>query len=235
MTQSSDEIRNKILLELYKSEFSKEGERNIEKIKSKYGFENHEFRKITDRLSHDGYIKAFTMGGNYIITSYGILLAEELLLIPEEIVNPNLGARTTALDTFARAYEEKGSYADVHYEQICNEIDMDPKVYISNMKVLSDTGYIESTSQGCFKITFQGLDAIEDWRKQNSILDEYKHVEKLNPQARGKAFEKIFSRIIKSYGWESDDNVTTTHEELDIVFNKEREYYLVECKWEKNQ
>lgn len=231
---ASNEIKNKVLLELYKSELAEAGESNINKIRSKYNFDEIKYQKVIDKLSLEEYIKPWA-GGKYKITSKGILHAEKSSIIPRDMSSPNISARTYSLEKFGEAYEEGGRFTRVHYQPLCKELDMSPQIFVRNMKILSDNGYIESVGGGSFRITPEGLDSVQEWRRQKTIVDKFHKIEKLSPQSRGKEFEKVFSDLLRSYSWEADQGVLTTHEELDLVFNKGRDYYLVECKWEKNK
>ena len=223
-----------ITRELYTAEFSDNGERNMNAIQEKNEFDKDEFWKVSDRLEHEGYIQARAMGGYYGITSRGVIHTEETSVAPSDLVGPNQNARTQALARLAVAYEEGGAMADVHYEPMCGEVGMAPGVFIANMKVLEDLGYIEATTIGCFKITYVGLDAVREWNAQNQIAMEFERLESLMPQARGVAFQKLFALILESSEWHTDEGVRTSHEELDAVFSRGREFYLVECKWEKD-
>jgi hypothetical protein len=40
--------------------------------------------------------------------------------------------------------------------------------------------------------------------------------------------------LIEQHRWETDEGVRTSHEEMDVIVWREREYYLLECKWEKD-
>jgi hypothetical protein len=40
--------------------------------------------------------------------------------------------------------------------------------------------------------------------------------------------------MIAQQGWETDEGVRTSHEEMEVIVWREREYYLLECKWEKD-
>ena len=56
----------------------------------------------------------------------------------------------------------------------------------------------------------------------------------MSPQPRGRAFQKLFAKIIGRDGWSQEEGARTAHEEMDVIVHREREYYLVECKWEKD-
>lgn len=35
-------------------------------------------------------------------------------------------------------------------------------------------------------------------------------------------------------GWNQEANVMTSYEQIDVVIHRNREFYLIECKWEKD-
>jgi restriction endonuclease Mrr len=55
----------------------------------------------------------------------------------------------------------------------------------------------------------------------------------MRPQQRGREFQKLFARIVGLSGWSYEEGVRTSHEEIDLIVHKNRDYYLIECKWEK--
>jgi len=63
---------------------------------------------------------------------------------------------------------------------------------------------------------------------------EFDRIASLAPQPRGREFQKLFARVIDELdSWLQEEGVRTPYEEIDVVVNREREYYLVECKWEQ--
>ena len=56
----------------------------------------------------------------------------------------------------------------------------------------------------------------------------------LAPQMRGKELEKLLARVVTAQGWSQVTNVQTNNEEMDLIVRKDREYYLIECKWLKD-
>ncbi len=228
-----NEIRTTILRELYRYEFSDDGERNLNVVLENGGWDGTEFWNVADRLTHDGLIKAWTMGGNFLITEYGILHAEEEGIPPAELVSKNRRIRTVTLNHLATAHDERGSLADVHYSAICEATGFSEREVVDNLEVLSRLDYVESIAAGSYKITYEGLDAVEEWRSKVSLGEEFEALREMKPQARGRAFQKLFAKGIQQQGWTSEEGLRTDHEEMDVIFSKGREYFFVECKWLK--
>ncbi len=57
----------------------------------------------------------------------------------------------------------------------------------------------------------------------------------MSPQPRGRALQKLVAKVIEQHGWGQDESVRTSNEEMDVIVFREREYYLLECKWEKDR
>lgn len=228
-------IEQLVFSNLYSHYFSGTGQFNLDKIRDELGADNTAFWNLVDRMVHDGFIRPWTAGRNYKITTRGILYAEEHNLAPEQLAKENQRLRTQALDNLGQLYEEKGRLAVSHYSGLADEVGADEKVLTYNLLLLKDTGYVDQIANGTFRITHQGIDAVADWRKRRSLADEYEGLSNLKPQPRGRALQKLFANVVERQGWSQQEGVRTSHEEMDVILFREREYYLVECKWEKNR
>jgi HJR/Mrr/RecB family endonuclease len=79
------------------------------------------------------------------------------------------------------------------------------------------------------------LEAIGKQRKQSTLATDFDAIARLEPQPRGREFQKLFARMIAQHeGWSEEEGVRTSDEEIDVIVNRDREYYLVECKWERH-
>jgi hypothetical protein len=101
--------------------------------------------------------------------------------------------------------------------------------------VLLDLGYAESSGNAGSKLTYQGLSAVEDYRKNKGIADEFEVISEMSPQPRGRALQKLIAKVIEQHGWGQEESVRTSNEEMDVILFRDREYYLLECKWEKDR
>jgi hypothetical protein len=71
----------------------------------------------------------------------------------------------------------------------------------------------------------------ELWRE---ISDHFKQLHTCStPQKRGIEFQRLFSRLIGMDKWTVEESAKSSNEEIDILVHREREDYLVECKWEQ--
>ena len=65
--------------------------------------------------------------------------------------------------------------------------------------------------------------------------DELETISSFEPQKRGREFQSFFAKLVLREGWEKEEGVRTLSEEMDVMIHKGREFYLIECKWEKIQ
>src|SRR6476620_10253758 len=64
-------------------------------------------------------------------------------------------------------------------------------------------------------------------------VQRYQDIRSLPPHERGIQFQKLIAEIAKLQGWEQEEGVQTSNEEIDVIIYREREFYLIECKWLK--
>lgn len=226
------DIEEKVLLELYKAYFSPEYYFNVYELCEKEGWEIKSFRNLIEQLKNKYLIKGFAPR-KYALTSEGVIYTEKNQIAPLEDVKTNGQARTLILASLANIYEEQGYQYGLRRDGIVEQTGLSKIVVESNLRFLEGFDYAEHYGNAGHKITQRGLDAVKDYRKRKSIGEEFDEISKLPPQARGRALQKIVGKIIEQNGWKQEEGVKTSHEEMDNIAFKEREFYLVECKWEK--
>ena len=138
------------------------------------------------------------------------------------------------LEALAQVYDKKGAQYIISNDQICRETGLEENVSIDSLHLLIDIHCVEASGNACFKITYRGLDFVKDYRKRRELSDEFERVSEMMPQPRGRALQKLLAKIIEQHGRSQDEGIRTTHEEMDVIVYKDREYYLLESKWEKN-
>ncbi|MCE9644370.1 MAG: restriction endonuclease [Chloroflexi bacterium] len=230
---NQENIEDIILERVYDSYFRGRNAVNLNSLCEEFGLDKTLFWNTVDYMSHQGLVKAYSMGGNYLIDFLGVLSAEEQNIGLEEIRKENQRLRTKVLDKLAKVYEESGRLADAYIESMSQEFGVDIYALANNLQILEDLSYIESVSNGSYRITFNGLDSVKEWRERVGFAGEYEQISNLKPQPRGRAIQKLLAKVIEKQGWLQEEGARTSHEEMDIVIHKEREYFLVECKWEK--
>jgi predicted transcriptional regulator len=232
MNQS--DIERVLLERLYEPFFRERNGLIIDSIREELGIDETMFSNTVDEMSHKGLIRARTFGGNYEITALGAITAEKEGASPEEITKENQHIRTLVLDHLANIYEEGGSFAEAYIEMMPSDLNVDQNLLVNNLQILEDLRYAESVAGGSYKITYLGLDAVKEWRQRNSFAEEFEQISEQKPQPRGHSLQKLLARVIEKDGWSQEEGVRTSNEEIDVIVFKEREYYLIECKWEKD-
>ena len=106
------EVENIILGHLYEANFNGEVSYNVPKAREETNWDEAAFRKVVSRMTDQGLIKGFTMGGNYRITTLGILHAEENGLASDELRQENQQLRSDTLDALAKIYDESTSVSN---------------------------------------------------------------------------------------------------------------------------
>jgi L-amino acid N-acyltransferase YncA len=222
-----EDIETMILGRAYDSYFRDRGAVNLNTLCEELGLDKTLFWNTVHQMSHQRLIEAHTMGGNYRIHSFGILHAEEQNIGSEEIRNENRRIRTVIMDKLANVYEKSGQYADAYIESTSQEFGIDIYALVNNLQALEDLGYVESVANGSYKITLEGLVSVNEWRERVGFAGEYEQISNLEPQSRGRALQKLVAKLIEKDGWLQEEGARTSHEEMDVVIHKEREYFLI--------
>jgi hypothetical protein len=235
MTNADDlaHLEGRILQQLYEPFFMSFDGANLRDWRDDQGFDRVAFDNLLGRMSQAGFITGWS-GGFYRLTGKGAIHAEELGVTPAELNRVNQKARTDILLALAKVYDEKGRLYSVYKRDLEKELGVAGTIVTANLLVLDETGYAEPAENGHYRITGVGLDGVEQYRKTRGVADEFETISELSPRPRGRALQKLVARMIGQQGWETDEGVRTSHEEMDVVIWREREYYLLECKWEKD-
>lgn len=232
LKMSEEQIERKIIECLYVSSFSKEKFFSLDKLRVQEGWDEVPFLNVLKRMSKKKFIEWMGADRKYAVTVTGILHAEEQGIISGELKSKNEEIRTTILDRLANEYESRGYTRQVTVP-IEPELGWDRDVYFGNLAVLTTLGHVRTI--GAFSdITESGFKFVEDQRKRKSFKDEFEKISNMAPHARGRAFQVFMAKLLEHNGWHQEESVHTSNEEIDIIINKEREYFLSECKWEKN-
>ncbi len=229
------DIKNRILRDLYEAFFQSHDGCNLKNLAEQEGWDTTPFWNLIDRMTQEGLIKFRSMGGWYEIDSAGIVHVEESGIAPEEVVNSNQKARTQILLSLAKVYEEKGNLHTARNSELIEQTGFAQNIVRGNLLVLLDLGYAESSGNAGSKLTYLGLSAVEEYRTKKGIADEFEVISEMSPQPRGRALQKLTAKAIEQHGWGQEESVRTSNEEMDVIVFREREYYLLECKWEKDR
>lgn len=229
------QIKNHILLNLYNAFFLSDENFNLKTMAEREGLEKPGFWNLVDRMKSEALIRGRALGGFYEITSRGVIYAEEAGLVDEEIAGRNQTARTLILNALMKVYEDKGNLYSAGMTDLYEATGLEETVLKTNRQVLLGLDYIEATGNARFKITNIGVDAFTEYRRTVGLVDEFEDISAMAPRPRGRALQKFLAKVIGQHGWEQDEGVRTSNEEMDVIVFRDREYYLFECKWEKER
>jgi hypothetical protein len=185
---------------------------------------------LVNRLSHDRLIFGWRGG----ITPLGIFYAENNGFAPEELKRRNEHVRVLLLDALAKVHEEQGNLYTASIDDLAHQSGLENKLVVDNLRVLEGLGQVEFKGNARFKITYNGLNTVEGIKRRRVISEEFESISKMSPQPRGRALQKLLAKLLGQQGWNEEESVRTSNEEIDVIISREREFYLLECKWEKN-
>ena len=226
-------VKNQVLAALYDDFFTTGEYRNLHHLLDQEGWDRTPFWNLIDRMYKEGLILG-RPGGSYRLDAPGVIHVEEAGIAPEELFKTNQQARTQILLALAKVYDEKGSLYSAANSDLMEETGFDKNILLGNLLVLLGLDYAESSGNAGSRITIRGLEAVEQYRRQKGLADEFETVSKMSPQPRGRALQKLLAKVCERNGWGQEESVRTSNEEMDVIVFRDREYYLLECKWEKD-
>lgn len=224
-----------VLRALYEAFFHEDAPVDLDKIRDEMHINETAFWGVVDKLEADGLIKTRAAGRSYRVAAHGVLAAEESGLAPEDLIQQNRHIRTVILDELIRVYDENRWFSDSNVEILAKNTGLNVYAVVFNLKVLNDLGYVKPTAISSYAPTELGEEAVRDWRQRTELLAELDRIKVLRPQQRGREFQKFFAKVVGLSGWSYEEGVRTSHEEIDLIVHKNRDYYAVECKWEKKR
>lgn len=133
--------------------------------------------------------------------------------------------------------EIEGFNARLAYNELCEKYQGNESDCSHNLDFLKEMNFIKDESSNTYKITDLGVKKFKDWERKKYFIDEFEklsNLTNLTPQQRGRELEKLIANVLEFAGWRQEANVTTAYEQIDVVIHKNREFYLIECKWEGN-
>lgn len=229
------DIANTILHRLYEARFGPEYEfmTNLHEIRSQEGWDENIFWKVVEQLQNEEFIRPGPVA-SFKISAIGVIYAEENGIAPQELARKRRYDRGLLLDALAKIWEDPESSGEIDWEQLSEMTGITGEVLKENLKVIEDLGLVDFFGRRC-KITNSGLEEAHKCKQKVHIQEEFERISKMEPHPRGLALQKLFAKVVKQYGWSQEESVRTAYEEMDVIIFRGREYYLVECKWEKNK
>lgn len=195
-------------------------------------WEEREFNKAVEHLEHKYFIEIVASDCHSRITAYGIQEVEDVGIAPAELREESGMMRTRIMDRLGRAWDENGPHHHVDVDELLAACGADYEGIDTCLQLLKELGHIEDVTVRTYRITAAGHERVQKWRRKVSLAEEFANLSDLAPQVRGRQFQKLLARFLGEHGWQQEEGIRTSNEEMDIIIHREREYYLIECKWE---
>ena len=230
---SNMNIEKVILAALYEAWSVSDDGCDLRTVRDAQGWDKNTLEKVIARMEHENLIEPRGVI-THEITSRGIIYAEDNKIAPEEMTQKNKNARTLLVEALAGVYDKEGPLADSHYTILGRSQSLDDDTAMKNLHVLHRLGYLEESAIGCYKLSYTGLDAFESYKKRRAFAEEFERIAEMEPQPRGRAIQKLLAKLLETQGWSQLEGLRTSNEEFDVIVYRGREYYFIECKWEKD-
>ena len=189
--------------------------------------------RIGDELENLGLIEGLKRTPFGKLTAKGIIETENRGIIPIEKVKRNGDIRYSILEFAFNVYETNNYDELVTDHDVISNYEISSSEFYCNLDFLEELGMIYSDSINLFHINIIGIEQFKEWQKQKSFVDTFDKISQVSPQQRGREFQKLLSYILEYNGWQQEESVKTSYEEIDVIVHKNREFHLIECKWEK--
>jgi restriction endonuclease Mrr len=191
-----------------------------------------EVYEILSGLRADKFISTVT-NDSYRISPAGILYVEDNTLAGKSEMTENSRLRETILNELANIHEVSGNSQSVHIETLATKLNTDVYKISNNIDFMKQLGLVKPFLSGDFKITDLGLHNIKITNEKIELVIEFEKLSEMKPQERGIEFQSFFASLAKRENWEIEIGTRTANEEIDVILHKAREFFMVECKWEK--
>jgi hypothetical protein len=172
--------------------------------------------------------------GTIVLTHVGIRLVENELLADDPTARENREVRDKILHGLARIREEEGSFGFGGRDEV-GVSGLDPALWALHVDVLQKEELVKALGGPfAYQITPAGFKESHRLKTREALIAEFQDLSGLIPQQRGTAFQKFLGRLLEFQGWRQQEGVKTEEEEIDVIINRGYEYFLFECKWEKD-
>jgi hypothetical protein len=238
MASKYNSIEKTLLSDLYDAHFQGNPARNQTDLQAKYNWDNITFIKAVTRLQDEQLIELPKLGPAWAITSWGIDRAEELGLVDQSLIHKNQLARYRILNVLKRKYDEHGPTVVASIEEVLHRLDDGSEALVqANLNYLMGwhRDIVEMMGGTSLRIKQRGVDMVDLWESREQIIHQFEDLINLPPQQRGRMLQRLVGELLDVYGWAAQEGVRRAHEEMDVIVSRGREYYPIECKWEKER
>lgn len=227
------EIENKILQYVYNFWETHSGNTIYALFSEIPEIDKDYLRRIAEKLEEDKLIEGVGTGVSCRITPDGIIETEKRELILIDKVKRYEDIRYKILEAASEAYELEGRYGTFSSSVLIEKHKINKFEFDRNARFLNDSGLIEGEAVGAYTSTSYGREKFKLLERQHFFSKEFTRISELTPQTRGIELQRLISKVLEYVGWQQEEGVKTSYEEVDIIIHQNREFYLIECKWEK--
>jgi hypothetical protein len=228
----NQQIRDTFLKALYEAWMTINDNVNWKELCQQEGWSEKEFEKVEHHLVSEGLIIERGVFDDEI-TARGTIQVEQEGLVSDEIKKSNNDVRFLILKYLYELSEKHSPHHFQHYSTLAHQLGLDEELVLRHIETLEELGHAKPEAVGCFNLSDFGHRFVREQLERISLADEYEEIEKLKPQPRGRSLQKFLAKVLGKGGWSQFEGVRTSNEEMDIILLKEKQYYLIECKWEK--
>lgn len=101
-----------------------------------------------------------------------------------------------------------------------------------NAELLVEREHARHEPVGCYSITQVGLEAVKERRAKRAPVDELTTSRYWLRILEGGNCEMLVAEVCQTQGWDTQEGTRSPIEELDVVIDRNQQYYLLGCKWE---
>lgn len=167
------------------------------------------------------------------LAPHAVQLVENALLQDDPEGLKHRKDREGILLALARVRDEEGSQSLAGLDEL-GASGIDESTLNVHLEVLAKVGMIKRLGPQAFRITQAGYGESQVVKTRNDLQESFRTISGLIPQKRGIEFQRLLGRLLEFQGWRQQEGVKTEEEEIDVVINRGFEYFLFECKWEKD-
>lgn len=234
-----EEIKKAILRRLYDGAFKDKVDYkfNMREYAEEKGIRCELIADIYDELKDAGFFGIYCSSMVVEPSIRALVFCEDHRLIDPVLVEHQKALRIRILEACADILEAKLSpyiYGGIDCNTICKRAGISLQDFDNNVGILEHLNFLErELSFLIWRITDKGNDAVKNLRRKRKRQTAFNELKAgiVTPQERGHRIEDLLVEVIRDEGWNANSRIRAEGVEHDILFSKDREYFLVSCKW----
>jgi len=177
----------------------------------------------------DGLVR--NAAGTLLITGKGVIGAEsEGLASPDEIRRKRRLREDLVLRLKLHQDETRG-LTDFDIFTFVRDHGITEVQFWGVSRFLRDQELVHQSGNGPPQLTSSGAIWAERLLTKRNRLLSFAKLEALAPGLRGIKFQQLLGAMLEEEAWKVETSVRSNSEENDVIASRDREYYLIECRW----